>query len=147
MWLRNVEEKKKVCPFLLFEIPRPLSPWAPPDFLSACVGIDSLTPHWFLPGSQFWLTALLSPFLTRLVAATPSSLTTQQSPQSDEAPCWNLYPLFCLFFALPSADAPALFQNSLLGYLPKCPCYLCRVHLWSWSFFAQNTPVGFILME
>ena len=35
-------EKKKVCSFLL-ENPRPLSPRGPPDFLSTCLGIDSLT--------------------------------------------------------------------------------------------------------
>ena len=34
-------------PYLLFENPRPLSPWGLPDFLSTCLGIDSLTiwPH------------------------------------------------------------------------------------------------------
>ena len=53
MWLRlrNVEGKK-VCLFLLLEISRPLSPpWEPqtaisflgtPNFLSTCLGIDSL---------------------------------------------------------------------------------------------------------
>ena len=35
--------QKKVCPFLLLENSRPLSPWGPPDFLSTCLGIDSLT--------------------------------------------------------------------------------------------------------
>jgi len=35
-------EKKNVCPFLL-ENPRPLSPRGPPEFLSTCLGIDSLT--------------------------------------------------------------------------------------------------------
>ena len=33
--------EKKVCPFLLLENSRPLSPWGPLDFLSACLGIDS----------------------------------------------------------------------------------------------------------
>ena len=54
MWLRlrNVE-KKKVCPFLLLENSRPLSPpgepqtpfasLGTPDFLTTCLGIDSLT--------------------------------------------------------------------------------------------------------
>ena len=53
MWLRlrNTKEKK-ICPFLLFENSRPLfSPWESqtpfsfsetPDFLSTCLGIDSL---------------------------------------------------------------------------------------------------------
>ena len=41
--VRNVEEKKKICPFLFLENSRPLSPWGPPDFLSTCLGIDSLT--------------------------------------------------------------------------------------------------------
>ena len=36
-------KKKKVCPFLLLENSRPLSPWGPPD-LSTCLGIDSLIP-------------------------------------------------------------------------------------------------------
>ena len=40
--LRNVEGKK-VCPFLLLENSRPLSPWGPLDFLSTCLGIHSLT--------------------------------------------------------------------------------------------------------
>ena len=55
MWLRlrNVE-KKDVCPLLLLENSRPLSsPWEPqtplsslgtPDFLSTCLGINSLIP-------------------------------------------------------------------------------------------------------
>ena len=54
MWLRlrNVEEKKEVCPFLLLEtsrflspppeLPRLLSSWGPLDFLSTCLGIDFL---------------------------------------------------------------------------------------------------------
>ena len=29
-------------PYLLLENSRPLSPWGPPDFLSTCLGIDSL---------------------------------------------------------------------------------------------------------
>ena len=40
--LRNVEEKK-VCPFFLLEDSRPLSPWGPLDFLSTCLGNDSLS--------------------------------------------------------------------------------------------------------
>ena len=38
----NVEEKKKVCLFLLLKNPRPLSPQGPLDFLSTCLGIDFL---------------------------------------------------------------------------------------------------------
>ena len=38
----RAEKKKKVCAFLLLENSRPLSPWGPPDFLSICLGIDSL---------------------------------------------------------------------------------------------------------
>ena len=34
---------KNVCPFLLLENSRPLSPWGPPDFLSTWRGADSLT--------------------------------------------------------------------------------------------------------
>ena len=38
-------EKKKVCLFLLHENPRPLfPPRGTPDFLSTCLGIDSLIP-------------------------------------------------------------------------------------------------------
>jgi len=33
---------KKICPVLLLENSRPLSPWGPLDFLSTCLGIDSL---------------------------------------------------------------------------------------------------------
>ena len=40
--LRNVEGKKKACPFLLLENSRPLSPWGPLNFLSTCLGIVSL---------------------------------------------------------------------------------------------------------
>ena len=40
--LRNVEGKK-VCPFFLLESSRPLSPWGPLDFLSTCLGNDSLS--------------------------------------------------------------------------------------------------------
>ena len=32
----------KVCPFFLLENSRPLSPWGPIDFLSTCLGNDSL---------------------------------------------------------------------------------------------------------
>ena len=32
----------KVCPFFLLENSRPLSPWGPLDFLSTCLGNDSL---------------------------------------------------------------------------------------------------------
>ena len=35
-------KKKKVCPFLLLENSRPLSPWGPLDFLSTCLETDSL---------------------------------------------------------------------------------------------------------
>ena len=35
--------EKKVCPLLFFEKPRPLSPQRPLDFLSTCLGIDSLS--------------------------------------------------------------------------------------------------------
>jgi len=35
-------ERKKVCPFFLFENSRPLSPWGPLDSLSTCLGNDSL---------------------------------------------------------------------------------------------------------
>ena len=45
--LRNVEGKK-VCPFFLLENSRPLSPWGPLDFLSICLGIDSLIPPFLL---------------------------------------------------------------------------------------------------
>ena len=57
MWLkpRNVEKEKDTCPFLLLENSRPLSPpWEPqtpfsslgtPDFLSTCLGIDSMGRH------------------------------------------------------------------------------------------------------
>ena len=47
MILRNVEGKK-VCPFFLLENSRPLSPWGPLDFLSTCLGIDSLIPPFLL---------------------------------------------------------------------------------------------------
>ena len=33
---------KRVCPFFLLENSRPLSPWGPLDFLSTCLGTDSL---------------------------------------------------------------------------------------------------------
>ena len=36
------EGKKKVCPFFLLENSRPFSPWGPLDFLSTCLGNDSL---------------------------------------------------------------------------------------------------------
>ena len=34
---------EKICPFFLLENSRPLSPWGPLDFLSTCLGIDSLS--------------------------------------------------------------------------------------------------------
>ena len=40
--LKNVEGNK-VCPFLLLENSRPLSPWGPLDFLSTCLGINFLS--------------------------------------------------------------------------------------------------------
>ena len=71
MWLRlrNVEEKRTFVLasslrtpdlYLLLENPRSLSLWGPPDFLSTCLGIDSLTKlcltlcssmDWSVPGS------------------------------------------------------------------------------------------------
>ena len=33
---------KKVCPFFLLENSRPVPPWGPLDFLSTCLGSDSL---------------------------------------------------------------------------------------------------------
>ena len=39
--------KTNICPFLLLENSRPLSPWGPLDVLSAYLGIDSLTSVWF----------------------------------------------------------------------------------------------------
>ena len=38
---KTKECRQKVCPFLLLENSRPLSPWGPPDFLSTCLGVDS----------------------------------------------------------------------------------------------------------
>ena len=40
--------EKKVCPFFLLENSRPLSPWGPLDFLSICLGSDSLIPPFLL---------------------------------------------------------------------------------------------------
>ena len=40
---KECRETKKVCPFILLENSRPLSPWGPLDFLSICLGNDSLT--------------------------------------------------------------------------------------------------------
>ena len=42
--LHNPKERRgeKVCPFFLLENSRPLSPWGPLDFLSTCLGNDSL---------------------------------------------------------------------------------------------------------
>ena len=42
MWLRKIEGKKDVYPFLLLENSRTLSPPGPQDFLSTCLGIDCL---------------------------------------------------------------------------------------------------------
>ena len=39
---KECRRKKKVCPFFLLENSRPLSPWGPLDFLSTCLGNDSL---------------------------------------------------------------------------------------------------------
>ena len=36
-------QRGKICPFFLLENSRPLSPWGPLDFLSICLGNDSLT--------------------------------------------------------------------------------------------------------
>ena len=41
---KGCREGKKVCPFILLENSRPLSPWGPLDFLSTCLGNDSLIP-------------------------------------------------------------------------------------------------------
>jgi len=45
---KECKGKKDVCPFFLLENSRPLSPWGPLDFLSICLGIDSLTPAYQL---------------------------------------------------------------------------------------------------
>ena len=39
---KECREGKKVCSFFLLENFRPLSPWGPLDFLSTCLGNDSL---------------------------------------------------------------------------------------------------------
>ena len=52
-------KKKKVCPFLLLENSRPLSPWGPRDFLSMYLGIDSLTSNEH-PGLILGWTGLIS---------------------------------------------------------------------------------------
>ena len=44
----RVKKVKKVCPFFLLEYPRPLSPWGPLNFLSTCLGNDSLIPPFSL---------------------------------------------------------------------------------------------------
>ena len=41
---KECREGKKVCPFFLLENSRPLSPWGHLDFLSTCLGNDSLIP-------------------------------------------------------------------------------------------------------
>ena len=41
---KECREGKKLCPFFLLENSRPLSPWGPLDFLSTCLGNDSLIP-------------------------------------------------------------------------------------------------------
>ena len=45
---REIEKKKKKksLSFSFLENSRPLSPWGPPDFLSNCLGNDSLTRSW-----------------------------------------------------------------------------------------------------
>ena len=40
--------EKKVCPFFLLGNSRPLSPWGPLDFLSACLGNDSQSATTFV---------------------------------------------------------------------------------------------------
>ena len=64
---------KKVCPFFLLENSRPLSPWGPLDFLSICLGIDSLTYVWEQGNSDKNLNtqALLS-FLLLTILTSPS---------------------------------------------------------------------------
>ena len=41
---KGCREGKKVCPSFLLENSRPFSPWGPLDFLSTCLGNDSLIP-------------------------------------------------------------------------------------------------------
>ena len=41
-----MERDTKVCPFFLLENSRALSPWGPLDFLSTCLGNDSLSMRW-----------------------------------------------------------------------------------------------------
>jgi len=40
---KECRREKKVCPFFLLENSRLLSPWGPLDFLSTCLGNDSLS--------------------------------------------------------------------------------------------------------
>ena len=42
--LKECRGGKKVCSFFLLENSRPFSPWGPLDFLSTCLGKDSLNP-------------------------------------------------------------------------------------------------------
>ena len=95
MWLRlrNVKEKK-VCPFLLLENSRPLSlPWeaqtplsylGTPDFLSTCLGIDSLN-HCHPPPSfsfrRIWL--------PREKGHHSLSVTTSCCPGAQALNCWG----------------------------------------------------------
>ena len=53
------EKKKKVCPLFLLENSRPLSPWGPLDFLSTCLGIDSLTCPLPTPGGFLFCFVLI----------------------------------------------------------------------------------------
>lgn len=68
------------CLLLLTRHPQALHPHARLPQEHPLQGVLA-SPVWpvlhnsFLPGSQFWLTALPSPFLTRLVTRVPSSTT------------------------------------------------------------------------
>ena len=59
-WLQSpgpgLQRLWKLCPFFLLENFRPLSPWGPLDFLSTCLGNDSLSAlhiNVFNPHSEF----------------------------------------------------------------------------------------------
>ena len=100
---KECRRKKDVCPFLLLENSRPLSPQPPLDFLSTCLGIDSLI---FSTSPACELHENISPEREKTLSKCHDDRITVQINDYTES-MWRLHSLKISFFFL----LPPSFQN------------------------------------
>ena len=125
---KECRRKKDVCPFLLLENSRPLSPQPPLDFLSTCLGIDSLI---LSTSSACELHENISPEREKTLSKCHDDRITVQINDYTES-MWRLHSLKISFFFL----LPPSFQNrSSRDLISPSPHKELQWSRWVLSFF------------